>query len=260
VLLSDPEVAQFLKTEVVTSWEMVREVPKITVDFGNGKKISRTIAGNTVMYLCNEYGKVLDAYPGVYTPADFLKEVRASISATKTEPEALAWHMKEGLAAPVSNRAMAMTGAKAFIEAPLLKALAVPDPPAKPEDLESIAGRARGRFSTSGVPTPAYAERLFKGYAKMLRDLSKIPASAPDVLDSFGMKNGSADTAGQALVARDSNNNVRAVRPAIHLWMASLIHLPTPEESRDVLFKQVLHIPIDDPYLGLGSTIPGTGN
>jgi hypothetical protein len=241
VLLSDPEVAAFLKAEVIPAWQTVRDVPKLTVDFGNGKKITRTLAGNTAMLLCTADGKVLDAFPGVYTPADFLKELKAAIAATKEPNATLAWHLREASAAPVPRRALAFTGAKAVVEAPLLMALNMKETP-QPYSSELTADGAKG---------------MFDRYARMLVDLSKSPMKRQDVLARMGLN---PNASPEEIVARDSQNNVRAVRPAVHLWMATLDHLPTPEEGKQVMFKQLLHIPIDDPYLGLGGTLPGTGN
>jgi hypothetical protein len=242
VLLSDPEVAAYLKDQVVPAWETVREVPKLTLDFGNGKKITRTLAGNTSILLCTADGKVMDAFPGVYTPADFLRELKASLAASKDPQQLLAWHVKEGLSAPVPRQAMSFTMGKAVIEAPLLQALNMKETPFEP---------------APETETPDSAKRIFSRYAMMLADLSKSPASRGSVLRTIGLPRNATP---QQIVAMDSRNNVRAVRPAVHLWLATLDKLPTPEEAKNVMFKQLLHIPIDDPYLGLGDTLPGTGN
>jgi hypothetical protein len=76
VLLSDEKVKKLLTEEVVPVWESVRAAPKITIDFGGGKKLERTLKGNTVIYLCTPDGKVIDAFPGVYTPEDFLTQIK----------------------------------------------------------------------------------------------------------------------------------------------------------------------------------------
>ncbi|MCA9775385.1 MAG: hypothetical protein KC800_01655 [Candidatus Eremiobacteraeota bacterium] len=110
VLLSDKELAAELKERYVLSWESVREVPKATIDFGNGEVLTRTLKGNCVFYVCEPDGRVRDILPGVYTPDDFRQELRAS------EPLAQA--------APEDN--LAMIG-KAVVESPILSSFALVD-------------------------------------------------------------------------------------------------------------------------------------
>ena len=71
-LFKDPEFRAFVEKEAIPAWEMVRPVPRVTIDFGNGKQLVRTVRGNAVMYLVSPEGKVFDAFPGVYTKDDFL--------------------------------------------------------------------------------------------------------------------------------------------------------------------------------------------
>ena len=64
---------------------------------------------------------------------------------------------------------------------------------------------------------------------------------------------------GKLVVAMDSKNNVMVVHPAADLLLAICDTPQTPQSLRDVLFKQVLHVPIDDPYLGLADAlVPGS--
>ena len=64
-----------LQDRYVLCWQSVRDVPKVTIDFGGGKVLERTLKGNTAFYLCRPDGRVVDILPGVYTPEDFLSEL-----------------------------------------------------------------------------------------------------------------------------------------------------------------------------------------
>jgi hypothetical protein len=110
VLLSDKELASELKERYVLSWESVREVPKATIDFGNGEVITRTLKGNCVFYVCDPDGRVRDILPGVYTPDDFRKELESSEPVAQATPE--------------DN--LAMIG-KAAVESPILSSFALVD-------------------------------------------------------------------------------------------------------------------------------------
>ena len=46
-LYSDPAIADRLRQDFVLHWQSVRPVPKITIDFGDGRKLERTITGNS---------------------------------------------------------------------------------------------------------------------------------------------------------------------------------------------------------------------
>src|SRR5436190_24116744 len=50
---------------------MVRPVPLIRIDFGNGQVTTRTLHGNVASYVCGADGKVVDILPGIYTPAAY---------------------------------------------------------------------------------------------------------------------------------------------------------------------------------------------
>ena len=49
----------------------MRPVPKVTVDFGDGRVLERTLTGNSIHYVLDEQGQVLDGLPGLYSPQRF---------------------------------------------------------------------------------------------------------------------------------------------------------------------------------------------
>jgi hypothetical protein len=73
VLYSNATVAQFLRDRFILHWESVRPVPLITIDFGDGRKLQRTITGNSIHYILDSDGRLLDAVPGLYGPTAFLR-------------------------------------------------------------------------------------------------------------------------------------------------------------------------------------------
>jgi len=73
VLYSNATVAQSLRDRFVLHWQNERPVPVITIDFGDGRKIIRTITGNSIHYILDNEGRVLDALPGLYGPTTFLQ-------------------------------------------------------------------------------------------------------------------------------------------------------------------------------------------
>jgi hypothetical protein len=73
VLYSNAEVAAVLRDRFVLHWETVRPVPIITIDFGDGRKLERTITGNSIHYVLDSSGRLLEALPGLYGPRAFLR-------------------------------------------------------------------------------------------------------------------------------------------------------------------------------------------
>ena len=81
-LYANEQVSKLLRERFVLHWQSVRPVPKLTIDFGDGRKMQRTLTGNSIHYVLDSEGRVIDALPGMYGPGAFLRElVRISSSA-----------------------------------------------------------------------------------------------------------------------------------------------------------------------------------
>ena len=75
VLYSNAEIASVLRDRYVLHWQSVRPVPTITIDFGDGRKLERTITGNSIHYVLDSSGQLLEALPGLYGPQAFLRRL-----------------------------------------------------------------------------------------------------------------------------------------------------------------------------------------
>lgn len=75
ILYSNSSVSKYLRDNYILHWKSVRPAPRITIDFGDGRKIERTITGNSIHYVLNSNGTVIDAIPGLYSPEAFLKYI-----------------------------------------------------------------------------------------------------------------------------------------------------------------------------------------
>jgi len=71
ILYSDPVISKNLRENYVLHWKSVRPAPKITIDFGDGRKLVRTITGNSIHYITSNTGHIYDALPGLYDPDTF---------------------------------------------------------------------------------------------------------------------------------------------------------------------------------------------
>ena len=73
ILYSNSAIADLLRTHFVLHWQTVRPVPLITIDFGDGRKLERTITGNSIHYILDSEGRLIDGLPGVYGPQAFAR-------------------------------------------------------------------------------------------------------------------------------------------------------------------------------------------
>jgi hypothetical protein len=71
VLYPNKNISEYLRGNYILHWQSVRPAPRITIDFGDGRKIERTVTGNSIHYVLDENGAVVNALPGLYSPADF---------------------------------------------------------------------------------------------------------------------------------------------------------------------------------------------
>jgi hypothetical protein len=72
ILYSNVEVSQMLREKFILHWKSVRRAPHITIDFGDGRKLERTVTGNSIHYILDADGRPIDALPGLYGPKAFL--------------------------------------------------------------------------------------------------------------------------------------------------------------------------------------------
>lgn len=82
-LYPSTEINQLLKDRFVLYWESVRPAPKVTIDFGDGRKLVRTITGNSIHYILDADGKIVDALPGLYSQQVFASELKRSADAVQ---------------------------------------------------------------------------------------------------------------------------------------------------------------------------------
>jgi hypothetical protein len=277
VLLSDPTVTTYINESFVPCWETVRPVPKVTIDFGDGRTLQRTLGGNTVFSVLLPDGRVLDALPGIYTAGDFRAETAKVLELFKTvagQPEAevdravLDWH-KAQVTQAISSEARRITLSKAMVESPLLSALSVDRRDALTLGLGTARPPSEPAGGTNAGQKPAARDPLadpkaaFAALTAKIEDVSKQPASADRLKATYARqpqaKQPTAEELGRMVVQMDSQNNVRLVRPAVHLLFAATGKLPTARECRDAVYREILHTPVDDPYLGLtAALVPGT--
>lgn len=130
LLYPEPRINRVLRERFVLHWQSVRAVPKVTIELGDGRKIVRTITGNSLHLVLDPQGRPVDALPGLVAPDVFLAQLETAHGLARIDRRALAQkHQQFALARvqpPQPTRAVrasmvAMT--KHRVEMPVLRAI-----------------------------------------------------------------------------------------------------------------------------------------
>lgn len=84
ILYSNADVSKYLRENYILHWQSVRPAPRITIDFGDGRKIERTVTGNSIHYIIDGDGQIIDALAGLYAPTAFLDYLKQSAGILNT--------------------------------------------------------------------------------------------------------------------------------------------------------------------------------
>ncbi len=100
VLYANTNVSNILRDQFVLVWASERPVPVVTIDYGDGRVLKRTITGNSIHYILSPRGEVIDALPGLYDPETFATLLTsAAHAAADKSPDATRQYRLRSLAA-----------------------------------------------------------------------------------------------------------------------------------------------------------------
>ncbi len=80
LLYADPELATWLKDNFVLHWSSERPVPRVAIDFGDGRVVERTITGNSAHFVLDARGRTLDVIPGLWSATSFRAALTDSLA------------------------------------------------------------------------------------------------------------------------------------------------------------------------------------
>lgn len=240
MLYSDPAISALLRERFVLHWRSVRPVPVVTIDIGNGRTIRQTITGNSLHYLLDENGNVLDALPGLYSPQAFRQQLQRWTAID-------AWHLRAhhearlqetaqrwrelGLERIVESRPTAEAAAmqamsKVAIERPLLAGL---DLGASLRVVQPYEWQMIGEHQKQGVEFSAESIALMRTKQDVTGEL----------LDNL-----------QRTVAADTIFNELEHHRRIHAWFARG-QVRDLASLNDRIYRELFLTPPDDPWMGL---------
>ncbi len=121
VLYANQEVSRVLRENFVLHWQSVRPVPVLTIDFGDGRKLTRTITGNSIHFVLAPDGRVIDGIPGLIAPRVFLDHLSVDLNMVRSAPIAPAapnWGAERVFIRRARALAVAWEGALAHLALP----------------------------------------------------------------------------------------------------------------------------------------------
>lgn len=289
-LYANGEVSRYLREHFVLHWSSERPVPVVSIDFGDGRKVTRTITGNSVHYVLDTQGRVVDALPGLYGAQSFVAALQRAAPIAQESGRANAarhaelmdaWHSQELSESLQRYRQdLAAAGLKqASFTLPTLPGLKVANvwpssreavPMAMPKAMVELPMVKQlvpdGGASAPVDPTPW--ERIAAVRARE----AKLDASSRAVVLS---KNPVDVTSAQApklspelseqliqrleqSIAADTARNEYALHAVIHRWLSENPEVALKDLNREV-YARLFLTPATDPWLGLIPALTWTG-
>lgn len=278
-LYANKEVSTYMREHFVLAWSSERPVPKITIDFGDGRKLERTITGNSVHYVLDSNGIIVDALPGLYGPGAFLRVLKRIESVAKKSAQLmgedirlnlLAYHSEQSR--DLSNRLLLHSTKKVITE--------IEQPRAEEKPSAEAASKISWSKKAVEIPLlPAGAasnttdvEKLFWEHAArdyagdavldensrfLMRAKYPVANQTPEGMTTAMMER--IIVKFEASIALDTARNELKLHLQIHNWLGGA------EVSRDVdalnkrVYKELFLTPREDPWLGLVPEATYTG-
>lgn len=272
-LYANAEISDFLRDKYILHWQSVREVPKITIDFGGGRTIARTITGNSIHYILDANGRAIDALPGLYSPADFLDQLVRAKSWTGELSKMTSQEFAERIA---KLHAEAMTNAEENFAVDKAEALNQPklvfstDAKSQPAIEASLLSRAK-----SSEEMPVLKQAGFSSPNEMWQRIATLPrhrasldggsksllhAQYPDAAKAMPLTVTKMRTEEPILpllrnfqesLAVDSVRNEYEFHYAIHGWFANGEVPADLDAFNSRVYSELFLTPDSDPWLGL---------
>ena len=257
-MFSKENIADVINGNFEPVWKMVRPVPIIQIDFGNGNKLTRTLHGNIATYICLADGTVVDILPGVYDPDSYhqqllaLKHVADRVWRAAPRPaSSLAIYHRQQEARLLAEEE---ASSRAALKADLLRDV-TKNRIERPTEL-TLSSRP---IPVKRQPAPAPLDvTKFRVERPTELVIEPTPEKRPDVApvpSPLKMARGELEK-WEALVV-DTRRNELIRRKLIHRFLKDKPGVQ-PAAMTKWLYREVLNTDLDDPYLGLSHTLFGS--
>jgi hypothetical protein len=286
-LYPNSEISKHLREHFILHWESVRPVPKVSIDFGDGRRLERTLTGNSIHYVLDADGRPIDAIPGLYGPGAFLRQLQrvgrlaASLRSAATDGERDAqlrlyhqarlrelssrWNLdlaNAGVASPprrdltatysqdnppAANVAASRAIAKAVVERPLLRRTS--------SSRFGLQGTSEDEEWAKIARLYAQEARLDAASLALIRNKNWATYGAPGTTGTFQLAVINLERA----IAEDTARNRYTFETTLHQWFAAGTLTKDLRELNEKIYSELFLTPSSDPWLGLLSADSYTG-
>jgi hypothetical protein len=265
-LYPNAEISKVLRDRFILHWESVRPVPKVTVDFGDGRKLERTVTGNSIHYVLDASGQPVEAIPGLYGPQAFLRQLIAAESAVKQYQQSqnpagfLQQYHRDRLTQLEQTWSTALTALGVQI----------------PRQLTASAGSVGAEVAAQRAMTKSVVESPLVSSLRNLKTLTEMTDQAAwqklaqqyraeAVLDARSIQLIRAKKVGQsdenqiqttlkqfeASMALDTVRNEFLLHSQLHRWFTEDAVTRSVKSLNDRVYADLFFTPNSDPWLGL---------
>jgi hypothetical protein len=273
-LYPNAEISQELRNNFILHWQTVRPVPKVTIDFGDGRKLERTITGNSIHYILDSSGRPIDAIPGLYGPKAFLKQLQQgkviakSLSTQNGERYNLLlqqYHLRRlddiqnqwrtdlsklGIQSP--PRLVRTNNSTLIPSARLAGSLAVSKSVVERPILNSI------QPETSEVSSEILDQATWNKLAKLYENDAKLDKNSIGLIEDKKLpdttnKNNLSQVVRnfETVMALDTVKNEYMLHKQIHQWFLEANKTSDINQLNEKVYAELFLTPSSDPWLGL---------
>ena len=279
-LYPNAAVSQLLRDRFILYWQSERPVPKVTIDFGDGRKLEQTITGNSIHYVLDNEGLPIDAIAGLYSPQAFIDNLKQAEAIAQSlqntndnanlRREILVKYHRDRLTKLEKNWQADLRRLR--LPNQRLLALATTDPKASAMIASRLTvskamvelptlSRTTGEPLTELNPPSPFAKLSDENWARLARLYQnrvyldqgsiklmerKLPtnASMSTIINSF-----------ERAIAQDTVRNEYVFHAQIHNWFANGEFINSDTTALTTLnrrvYDQLFMTPASDPWLGL---------
>jgi DNA-directed RNA polymerase subunit N (RpoN/RPB10) len=287
-LYANEEISQFLRDNYILHWKSVRPVPKVTIDFGDGRKLERTLTGNSIHYILTPDGDVVDALPGLYGPKAFLERITRGLSLAQRVASLAPVDRKQALFAYHSQQSAEIESAwqEDLIRVSATTPVPLPGPPptapadgaaAPPATAAVVIARpkalveaplVRGAIPLAADPMQLEDDRVWESIAALHAPDARLDPASRDLIRS---ENPTAAQAAliavtkmrvedpvvrmvrslESSIALDMVKNEYRLHREVHRWLSDASAGSNIETLNERVYTELFLTPSSDPWLGL---------
>ena len=245
-LYPNPRVRDLLASQFVLHWQSVRAVPIITIDFGDGRQIRRTITGNSLHLVLDELGRPVDVLPGLYAAGAFERELRQS---APVAVQLAGLNGDEFLHRRAEYHQVRIQAAQATWDEHCRNAKLTGSPPLGTDHQPDLWAK---------VALLAQSEPVLAGEAG--RAVAEKGAPAAEVAGRMALTKMIAETPLMRMVRNvsrviheDSVRNEYYLHVQIHNWFVTAQPLQEREQLVGRVYSELFLSPLNDPWYGLSN-------